>query len=452
MTTSSRIVPWLLAGLLAVGGCTGATTANLDEPAAPTTPLGALTPAAAEDVDALIGSQVAGGLSPTLLERVVATGDARVAWVLADLLRFTYGEDAEALAAGVVTLVGTDPRNEGDHPWVAVSEQLIAWDLPAFPGYAQDKVALLTGYDARWAPLLHPDADIDWRLLSWGGVGIDDRPSGTSGLCERSCIPALDDPVLEPASAGDWYPDDGVVLGVVMEDEAVAIPRHQAQFHEMVNLTLGGRRLGIPYCTLCNSAQAYVTEGVAGADDDLVLRTSGLLVRSNKLMFDLTTMSAIDTFTGRAVSGPLYTVGTVLEQVTVVTSTWGEWRRAHPTTRVVAEDAGIGRTYELDPLDGRDDDGPIFPVGPVDPRLPVQAQVVGGFTGDGVPVAFAVEDAVRALRDGRDVRIDGVAAVLDGDGIRLVDEDGDEVVSHEAFWFAWSQFHPTTALWGAPSD
>ena len=34
-----------------------------------------------------------------------------------------------------------------------------------------------------------------------------------------------------------------------------------------------------------------------------------------------------------------------------------------------------------------------------------------------------------------------------GDGLRAVDAvTGDEIAAHEAFWFAWSQFHPDTEL------
>ena len=81
------------------------------------------------------------------------------------------------------------------------------------------------------------------------------------------------------------------------------------------------------------------------------------------------TMSVFDTFTGDAVSGPLGDQGVSLEETTVVRSTWGDWKAQHPDTKIVARDGGIGRSYELDPLGGRDDDGPIFPVGPVDERL-----------------------------------------------------------------------------------
>ena len=64
--------------------------------------------------------------------------------------------------------------------------------------------------------------------------------------------------------------------------------------------------------------------------DRVVLRTSGLLSRSNKVMYDLTTRSMFDTFTGRALTGPLGASGVHLEQVSVVASPRGDWKRAHP--------------------------------------------------------------------------------------------------------------------------
>ena len=73
----------------------------------------------------------------------------------------------------------------------------------------------------------------------------------------------------------------------------------------MVNDTLGGRHLGIPYCTLCGAAQAYFTDRLPDGIDRPILRTSGLLIRSNKVMYDVKTYSVFDTFLGKAVTGPL---------------------------------------------------------------------------------------------------------------------------------------------------
>ena len=57
--------------------------------------------------------------------------------------------------------------------------------------------------------------------------------------------------------------------------------------------------------------------------------------------------------------------------------------------------------------------GTIFPVGAVDPRLPVR----------------------------EDVRL-----VLDGGGVRAVVADGSDPGSYQAFQLAWSQLHPGMEL------
>ncbi|MGH3109504.1 MAG: DUF3179 domain-containing (seleno)protein, partial [Gaiellaceae bacterium] len=145
-------------------------------------------------------------------------------------------------------------------------------------------------------------------------------------------------------------------------------------------------------------------------------------------------------------SGPLQDAGVTLEQTTVVSSTWGAWKRAHPETRIVAQDGGIGRAYELDPLGGRDDGGPIFPIGDTDPRLPVHVEVVGVVGEDGRAVAFVADDARAALAAGEKVAAGGVELFVDGGGLRAR-SGGDELPAHQAFWFAWSQFNPETELW-----
>jgi hypothetical protein len=50
-----------------------------------------------------------------------------------------------------------------------------------------------------------------------------------------------------------------------------------------------------------------------------------------------------------------------------------------------------------------------------------------------------------ALSDGP-IEYEGLSVRLE-DSIRVYNPSGDEVVSHEAFWFAWSQFHPDTIVW-----
>jgi len=421
-------------------------------PRAPNAPAGDLDPEVGDAVDRLIESFVAGSFDSGALDVVAASGDPRLAWLISDLLRLVpTGLTEQSLVDAFSALTGVDARADdqfGPSSWQAVTNLMIGWDVPEPPAYREMKAALYLRVEPAWAPFFaDEDADIDWRWISWGGVLIDDRPSGDGQACARGCIPALDDPTLTAAADGGWYADDRTVFGVVVNDEAVAFPKHIMEVHEMVNLTIEGRRVGMPYCTLCSSAQAYLTDEVPAGVETPVLRTTGLLSRSNKVMYDLVTDSVFNTFTGRALSGALQDAGIVLEQTTVVITTWGEWKAAHPDTRIVARDGGIGRAYPDDPLSGRDDDGPIFPIGQVDPRLPAHAQVLGVIGPDGASAAFAVDQAASALATGDPVMIGPIEIFDDGGGLRARASDGAELAAHQAFWFAWSQFHPDTALW-----
>ncbi len=420
-------------------------------PAAPDAPTGPLAQNAADDLET-IWSGFETEVDTAAVARLGQSGDPRLAWILSDLLRFFYiGDVHDAAISAFETLAGVsladDPVSTRS-PWQSVTDHLIAWDLPAFDGYVDYKERLFTLVEPGWQPFFDDaDAAIDWRLVSWGGVRIDDRPLGDPNPCPRGCIPARDDPPVTDAAGGSWYPDDGIVFAIVIGDEARAYPKNFMEVHEMVNDTLGGRRIGFPYCTLCGSAQAYFTDDVPPGVVTPVLRTSGLLSRSNKVMYDLVTKSVFDTFTGEAVSGPLREKGVILNQATVVTTTWGEWKAAHPETTIVARDGGIGHSYPLDPLRGRDDDGPIFPIGDLDERLGVHDQVFGVVLDDGTPIAFPVDAAAAALEDGGTVALGGVTLRLDGGGVRAVDAVGHELEGHQAFWFAWSQFMPDTLLW-----
>ena len=421
-------------------------------PPSPDTTTGPIDQAAVDILEVIWAGLELGGFDGGLVAALGNTGDARLAWIMSDLLRFFYfGDIHDGAVSGFERLTGArlndDPVAERSS-WQSVTDHLIAWDLPAFDGYADYKHRLFLLVEPRWEPLFaDPDSTIDWRLVSWGGVRIDDRAFGDQRVCAQGCIPALDDPAVTDAAGGSWYSDDGLVFAVAINGEARAYPRHIMEIHEMVNDTLGGRRIGMPYCTLCGSAQAYFTDDVPAGVETPVLRTSGLLARSNKVMYDLVTKSVFNTFTGEALSGPLREQGVVLDQATVVTTTWGEWKAAHPDTTIIAEDGGIGRRYPLDPLRGRDDDGPIFPIGDMDATLGVHDQVFGVVLDDGTPVAFPVDAAAAALEAGRDVELAGVTLRLDGGGVRAVDPAGDEIEGHQAFWFAWSQFMPDTLLW-----
>ena len=309
------------------------------------------------------------------LTAIGQSGDPRLAWIISDMLRFSATrEQHNALTGTASDLLGM--KFKARSAWHSVTSHLLAWDIPAPPDYLEYKRIIFTSNLPGWDNLFI-EGSIDWRLVSWGGVLIDDRAyDQTDTGC--NCIPAADNPDFTPAADAKGIKDDEIVFGIEVNGESRAYPRRTMEVREMVNDTLGGRSLGIPYCTLCGAAQAYFTDNVPGVDDRIVLRTSGLLSRSNKVMYDLTTHSIFDTFLGHAVTGPLLEKKVKLEQASVVTTDWGTWKRDHPETTVILERYALGRNPDF--RNGRDKDGPIFPVGAVDPRLPVQEDVIGVVT------------------------------------------------------------------------
>ena len=221
-------------------------------PAIPTGPLSPDLEAAIEAafVDSVERS-VWGDAQREALATVAASGDPRVAWLVADLMRFvTHPQFSGALAGTAAATLGIEP------PWVnswgVITDQLIAWDIPAPPDYLPVKRTIFTNIIPGWENIF-VEGDVDWRHVSWGGVLIDARPFDTTDE-PCNCIPAADNPEVTSAEAATWLDDDDIVFGISLNGEHRAYPRQIMEVHEMVNDTLGGRDLGIPYCTLCGSA------------------------------------------------------------------------------------------------------------------------------------------------------------------------------------------------------
>ncbi len=463
-----RVLAGVLSGGLALAGCTSGSSG----PSAASTesvPTAVITPGIAVDFgeappipDGPLSGEVEAAIEqlfgPTLEDRIFLadeweamdilgeSGDVRLGWLFSDLLRVVFSDDTRPRLirnALQVAQLSLQPQDD----WQRYTDHLIAWDVPAPPGYLDAKKRLFTLIEPKWEPLFDPTGDVDWRHVSWGGVLIDDRPFGDTERCERSCIPAADNPTTTDAAGGDWYPDDQIVFGVEINGEARAYPKHIMEIREMVNDTLGGRDFAMPYCTLCGSAQVFLTDDVEGFDRP-ILRTSGLLIRSNKVMYDLNTNSVFDTFRGTAVTGPMAETGVTLPQLSVTTTTWGAWKEDHPNTTILTEDLDLDHPGGFDPLRGRDDNGPIFPIGDVDPRLPVHEPVLGVISPEtGQPIAFHVGVAVAKLQNGDSIEVDGIVLERSGSGVRAVDPGGNDLGGHQAFWFAWSQFNPDTAIW-----
>ncbi|MFC4634445.1 DUF3179 domain-containing protein [Dokdonia ponticola] len=165
--------------------------------------------------------------------------------------------------------------------------------------------------------------------IRWGGVGQDG-------------IPPLRNPTMIPANQASYLQDDHIVFGIEVNGDARAYPKRILAWHEMFVDDVGGIPVTGVYCTLCGTVILYKSE-VNGTLHEM--GTSGFLYRSNKLMYDQATQSLWSTLEGKPVVGPLVGKGIEMDYLSVVTTTWGEWKKRHPETLVLSSNTGYQRDY-----------------------------------------------------------------------------------------------------------
>lgn len=125
--------------------------------------------------------------------------------------------------------------------------------------------------------------------------------------------------------------------------------------------------------------------------------TSGLLYRSNKVMYDRDTNGLWNQFLGKPIVGPLVGLDVKLEIFPVALTTWGEWLQEHPDTQVLSLDTGYYSESQYQPEDDersiyyeyRANPEPIFPILDPDERLRSKDEVLG-LTIDGKHKAYPI--------------------------------------------------------------
>lgn len=347
-------------------------------------------------------------------------------------------------------------------------------DPPA--GYLGWKGRQLSRIDPRFSSVLRE------------GVAVRLRPGEiVSGGVRFDGIPSLDSPPLLAAASAHYLREDEAVFAAELDGDARAWPLRILSWHEMLNDRLGGEPVTLSYCTLCRSALLFRARLPDGAET--TFGTSGLLYRSNKLMFDRRTKTLWSNLTGEPVLGPLASDPRPLEQLPLTLTTWGAWRRQHPETSVLALQPDLASRYGYDYRPGAADArraGVSFPVPHLDRRLPDREEVYGlrlgaatkvyplaklqaaGLVEDnlgGEPVVLVVErasGAVRAYRRGvRRFRVEG-DSLRDERGVAwqveeeaLVAADGTKPLPRlpgaHAYWFGWQAFYPASEVW-APAE
>ncbi len=386
---------------------------------------------------------------------------------------------------GVVVAACRGSDNGGDVSGSGRAQDVTAVTVDQVPGSPrEDTLSALD--DPADAQLPAPLIDVD-ELRSGGPP-----PDG---------IPPIDEPRFLDAAAVGFLADSEPVLALEIDGDARAYPLQIMTWHEIVNDTVGDVPVGVTYCPLCNTAIAFDRRL-----DDRVLSfgTSGMLFNSALVMYDRQTESLWSHFTSQALAGVL--TGERLATFPVTVVSWAQWRKAHPSGRVLSRDTGFDRDYGRNPYPGYDDiDSPPFLfAGEVDGRLAGKERIVGvGLDRDPIAVRLDALSAQGVLvvevdgerltmwqlpgtssaldsgevAAGRDVgatgvfvpEIDGRLLAFERDGDRIVDRGtgttwdifgrgvagplaGErlQAVDHvDTFWFAWAAYQADTRI--APS-
>lgn len=218
-------------------------------------------------------------------------------------------------------------------------------------------------------------------------------------------------------------------------------------FHEIVNDTVGSRRILVTYCPLCFSGVVFdpVVNG-----ERVEFGTSGKLWQSNLVMYDRSTDSLWSQILGEAIVGEM--TGTALERLPSDIARFGEWKRQNPGGEVLSRDTGAIKFYGRDPYgDYYTTPGVYFPVTNTDNRLEekdlILGVVIGGKAKAYFPDAVKVAGTVNDTFGGKNIVLEYDKGL---DVVRIFEEKTDgtreRINPIPSFWFAWAAAHPDTEL------
>ncbi len=338
--------------------------------------------------------------------------------------------------------------------------------------YADFKSLLYSIIDPKFAAYFNSNYKSKIRLdeVRWGGVVQDG-------------IPPLRNPNMIYAHEAKYLEDSNIVFGLEVNGDARAYPKRIMAWHEMFVDDVGGIPVAGVYCTLCGSMILYKTKANGVKHE---IGTSGFLYRSNKLMYDKKTQSLWNTLWGRPVIGKLADEDIELERMSVVTTTWGEWKKRHPGTKVLSLDTGHRRDYREGAAYNQyfATDELMFTVPKLDKRLKNKDDVLGLIFVEYADMPFAISSAYLSGNPIYQNKIgekefvvftdkSGASRVYESKGkkftgwdklysvkdskdtkwtlseSKIESSDGETLYrlpAHRAFWFGWYSAYPNTKL------
>lgn len=205
------------------------------------------------------------------------------------------------------------------------------------------------------------------------------------GCPGKDCIPSLEKPSRSPIDGHDidFLDDDELVVGVWTGEGWTAYPHSVLDWHEIINED----GYTISYCPLTGSALNLETENEFGV--------SGLLFNSNLIMYDRHTDSYWPQMRLQSAAGELK--GKEMSLQPLLETTWSNWKKLFPNTKVINSQTGHSRNYDFYPY-GRYrtcnstfcKDYIFFPIAYTDDRLKAKDRVLAIIGADGSTKAFHI--------------------------------------------------------------
>ena len=264
-----------------------------------------------------------------------------------------------------------------------------------------------------------------------------------SGGPGKDGIPSIDNPEFVSAEKATFLDDSDSGLGLTLNGESRFYPYRILVWHEIVNDTVAGQPVLVTYCPLCATGIVFDRRIDSEVQE---FGVSGRLWQSNLLMYNRAGNEAGESLWSQVLGEAVLGVHTG-KKLSIVRSDvvrFGDWKQAHPDTKVLSQDTGALRDYGRDPYgDYYTSESVSFGATFNDTRLHPKA-LVHGIEIDGQYKAYSDETLSGTITDtfaGKEVSV-----TKDGSGQITFTADGEPLASIPGFWFSWLAVHPETEL------
>ena len=184
-------------------------------------------------------------------------------------------------------------------------------------------------------------------------------------------IPSIDFPVFLKADnqvVNTYMNDEDLVVGITIGGESKAYPHRILDWHEIVNDEVSGDKITLSYCPLTGTAFGWKSS--VGDNTFSDFGVSGLLYNNNLILYDRESGSYWSQLKLQCINGEY--LSDRPEVINVVETTWKLWKEMFPNTKILSDDQGINRDYNVYPYGTykEDDKVLLFPISKTDETIP----------------------------------------------------------------------------------